>query len=366
MRRTTLPWVDGVVLLDKPRGISSQKAVTQVKFACQADKAGHTGTLDPLATGLLVVCLGEATKYSQDLFIADKSYIATVYFGVKTDTGDSEGKVIKRALEPSQQFKENLAAQLQLLIPRFRGHILQVPPMYSALKRDGRPLYAYAREGEVFDLAPREVEITELSVMSCTWPLAVIKVSCSKGTYIRSLIADIGDALGCGAHMTQLQRTRIGHLHLAHSQSMTQIVHHAQLMQVDALIAHIPALTVEHAVALRLKMGQRVHVHDILADSAPPATPWLSAPLLRLYYEAQTSLAFMGLVEQKEGVLHPKRLLATDRLEHILGLATPAQTRVIHAVELPAVIPAEPTAENTAANFSNDTSIKHHHSNSLC
>ena len=126
MRNEVLRWTDGVVLLDKPRGISSQKAVTMVKHACHADKAGHTGTLDPLATGLLAICLGESTKYSQDLFNADKSYIANILFGAKTDTGDSEGKVIARCEEPTEEFKNNFAQYLQQIIPRFCGEILHV------------------------------------------------------------------------------------------------------------------------------------------------------------------------------------------------------------------------------------------------
>jgi tRNA pseudouridine55 synthase len=337
MRNAILRWTDGVVLLDKPRGISSQKAVTLVKHACGADKAGHTGTLDPLATGLLAVCLGEATKYSQDLFNSDKSYIATLLFGVKTDTGDSEGKIILRAQEPTEQFKESFTDQLQHVVPRFMGQIAQVPPMYSAIKKDGRPLYAYAREGEMFDLEARQIQITELEVLSCAWPVAVIKVSCSKGTYIRSLISDIGDALGVGAHMTELRRTRIGHLKLADAQTFDEVKSDLKMMQVDSLITHVPAIVLEHHTALRLKMGQRIGVRDVLAQKDDTI---LQSPLLRIYHLQHSTEQFMGLVEQKNGVLHPKRLLATDRLEHIL--------------EQPVLAP----------HFSIDTSIKHHLHNS--
>ena len=315
MRNEVLRWTDGVVLLDKPRGISSQKAVTMVKHACLADKAGHTGTLDPLATGLLAVCLGESTKYSQDLFNADKSYVATLLFGAKTDTGDSEGKVIARCEEPRDEFKENFAIHLQQIIPRFRGEISQVPPMYSAIKRDGRPLYAYAREGELFELEARKVRITELELLSCSWPVAIIRVSCSKGTYIRSLISDIGDALSCGAHMTELRRTRIGHLDLSEAQTMDEIIHNVRMMQADSLITHIPAIILEHHLAIRLKMGQRIHLRDVLPFGFDD---YLASPILRVDHQEQCSENFMGLVDQKHGVLHPKRLLATDRLEHIL------------------------------------------------
>ena len=337
MRNEKLRWTDGVVLLDKPRGISSQKAVTMVKHACHADKAGHTGTLDPLATGLLAVCLGEATKYSQDLFNADKSYIATLLFGVKTDTGDAEGKIIASAEEPSEILKESFPVQLQNLIPRFMGKISQVPPMYSAIKRDGRPLYAYAREGEMFELEARQIQITELEILSCAWPVAVIKVSCSKGTYIRSLISDLGDALGYGAHMTELRRTRIGHLQLAQAQTLDEVSEEVKMMQVDSLITHVPAIILVHHLALRLKMGQRIHLRDVMPDGYDAI---LAAPLLRIYHGQQNSEQFMGLVDQKEGVLHPKRLLATDRLEHVLEQG---------------LIPEY---------FSSDTSIKHHLQNS--
>jgi tRNA pseudouridine55 synthase len=337
MRNEKLRWTDGVVLLDKPRGISSQKAVTMVKHACHADKAGHTGTLDPLATGLLAVCLGEATKYSQDLFNADKSYIATLLFGVKTDTGDAEGKIIASAEEPTEILKESFPVQLQHLIPRFMGKISQVPPMYSAIKRDGRPLYAYAREGEMFELEAREIEITELEILSCAWPVAVIKVSCSKGTYIRSLISDLGDALGYGAHMTELRRTRIGHLQLAQAQTLDEVSEEVKMMQVDSLITHVPAIILEHHLALRLKMGQRIHLRDVMRDGYESI---LDAPILRIYHLQQSSEQFMGLVDQKNGVLHPKRLLATDRLEHVLEQGL------------------------TPEYFSSDTSIKHHLQNS--
>jgi tRNA pseudouridine55 synthase len=315
MRNEALRWTDGVVLIDKPRGISSQKAVTIVKHAMHADKAGHTGTLDPIATGLLAVCLGEATKYSQDLFNADKTYIATMLFGVKTDSGDSEGKVIARNESTSPLFIDHLAVQLQNIVPRFLGQISQVPPMYSAIKRDGRPLYAYAREGEMFDLEARQVNITHLEILSAAWPVAVIKVSCSKGTYIRSLISDIGDALGCGAHMTELRRTQIGHLRIEDAFSMDQVAEQPEMMDVDSLITHVPALVLEHHLALRLKMGQRIHLRDASHDGQSEIA---NAPILRIYHLQQNSKQFMGLVDVKHEVLHPKRLLATDRLENVL------------------------------------------------
>jgi tRNA pseudouridine55 synthase len=337
MRNDALRWTDGVILIDKPRGISSQKAVTMVKHAMHADKAGHTGTLDPIATGLLAVCLGEATKYSQDLFNADKTYIATMLFGVKTDSGDSEGKVIARTQDIPPLLLDHFDAQLQNIVPRFLGKISQVPPMYSAIKRDGKPLYAYAREGEMFDLEAREVTITHLEILSAIWPVAVMKVSCSKGTYIRSLINDMGDALECGAHMTELRRTQIGHLKIEDAHSIEQVAKLQEMMEVDSLITHVPALVLEHHLALRLKMGQRIHLRDAIIDAAPDI---LNAPILRIYHLQETSRQFMGLVDVKNEVLHPKRLLATDRLEHVLE-----QSFIPHSLMI-------------------DTSIKHHLQNS--
>jgi len=315
MRNESLRWTDGVILLDKPRGISSQKAVTIVKHACHADKAGHTGTLDPLATGLLAVCLGEATKYSQDLFNSDKTYMTTVFFGVKTDSGDSEGKILNRSVEPTDLLKNTFPEQLQQILPRFMGNIAQVPPMYSAIKKDGRPLYAYAREGEMFDLEARQVHISELEVLSVAWPIAVLRVSCSKGTYIRSLVSDIGDALGYGAHMTELRRTRIGHLSIEHARSPEDISVDTKLMKVDSLILHIPALVLEHHLSLRMKMGQRISLNEVFQDIPEQIR---DAKILRIYHLEQSSEQFMGLVDVKNGVLHPKRLLATDRLENVL------------------------------------------------
>ena len=186
--------LDGVVLLDKPLGMSSQGAVTAVKCALNADKAGHTGTLDPMATGLLPICLGEATKYSQDLLDADKRYIARVRFGANTDTGDAEGQIVTSF--PLPQFADAAAIQIALnaLLPAFTGPIMQVPPMYSALKRDGKPLYEYARAGVELERTARDITIHSIRWIAIQWPEATLEVSCSKGTYIRVLAEDIGKA----------------------------------------------------------------------------------------------------------------------------------------------------------------------------
>lgn len=294
--------VDGVVLLDKPGGISSQTAVTIVKAAFSAAKAGHTGTLDPLATGLLPVCLGEATKYSQDLLDADKTYIATILFGAKTDTGDAEGKVVAQGqVDFNTEDQATVIAKLEALLPQFSGEISQVPPMYSALKRDGKPLYAYARAGEILEIEPRKVTIHEIRWVSVAWPVATLEVTCSKGTYIRSLASDMGDALGCGAHLTALRRTRVGHLDIKNSVSLEVVkTQQVKLFSVDMLVQTLPKIILDEVLAERLALGQRVPVQA--AD--------LPEGLIRVYQQCETPESFMGTVELKEGVLHPKRLMA--------------------------------------------------------
>ena len=196
--------VDGVLLLDKPVGLSSNDALIKAKRVLNAKKAGHTGTLDPFATGLLPLCFGEATKFSQDLLEADKTYEATVHLGIMTTTGDTEGETIEeRAVDVT-------VGAIEAALARFRGPIFQVPPMYSALKRDGKPLYHYARQGIELEREPRTVTIHSLTLVACDGMTAELDVACSKGTYIRTLAEDIGRALGCFAHLTALRRTQVG------------------------------------------------------------------------------------------------------------------------------------------------------------
>ena len=199
--------LDGVLLLDKPVGLSSNHALQRAKRTLDAAKAGHTGTLDPFATGLLVCCMGRATKISGAMLGADKTYLATLQFGEETDSGDLTGIVTARA-EPGFAGVDEQA--LRDVLSRFTGEIEQIPPMYSALKRDGKPLYEYAREGIELEREPRRVMIYRNELLSCSGMQAVIEVECSKGTYIRTLAQDIGRALGCHAHLTALRRTRVG------------------------------------------------------------------------------------------------------------------------------------------------------------
>ena len=296
--------IDGVVLLDKPAGMSSQGAVTAVKRAFNADKAGHTGTLDPMATGLLPICLGEATKYSQDLLDADKTYIAKVQSGSRTDTGDAEGQIVETFDLPN--FVDEVAIQkaLDSVLMQFTGAIQQVPPMYSALKRDGKPLYEYARAGVELERTPREIIIHRIRWTDIEWPQATLEVSCSKGTYIRVLAEDIGAALNCGAHLIGLRRTEVGHLNLEQSFTLESIQKSLQesstyILPVDALLQTLPHLTVDEQQAKRLEMGQRV----------PLNLPSIEA-LVRIYRATAAPHNFIGTADWRSGVLHPKRLIS--------------------------------------------------------
>ena len=296
--------IDGVVLLDKPAGMSSQGAVTAVKRALNADKAGHTGTLDPMATGLLPICLGEATKYSQDLLEANKTYIAKVKFGIRTDTGDAEGQVIGEKSLPVFANEADLKKSLDALLPKFTGAITQVPPMYSALKRDGKPLYEYARAGVELERTARDITIHQIRWTDIQWPEATLEVSCSKGTYIRVLAEDLGSAIGCGAHLVGLRRTEVGHLSLEQSftiESIQQGLHDSAsyILPVDALLQTLPHLTVDEQQAKRLEMGQRV----------PLNLPSIEA-LVRIYRATAAPHNFIGTADWRSGVLHPKRLIS--------------------------------------------------------
>jgi tRNA pseudouridine55 synthase len=296
--------IDGVVLLDKPSGMSSQSAVTSVKRLLYAEKAGHTGTLDPMATGLLPVCLGEATKYSQDLLDADKAYLAQLRFGIQTDTGDAQGQII--AEKSTAEVVDNVMAKtlIDAILPRFIGDIQQVPPMYSALKRDGKPLYEYARSGIEIEREARRITIYSIKLLNVQWPVIDIEVHCSKGTYIRVLAEDMGHALGCGAHLIGLRRTMVGHLSLAQSASLESLQHSApQILPVDALLQTLPELTVDDIQAKRLEMGQRVPC------AVNIATQWANS-LFRIYRSQALPQNFIGTADWRSGVLHPRRFIS--------------------------------------------------------
>ena len=313
------PAIHGVVLLDKPAGITSQTAVTIVKRIFGAQKAGHTGTLDPMASGLLPVCLGEATKYSQDLLDADKTYLAEIRWGQSTNTGDAEGEIVAQAhpdfdIEDADLLRERLCA----LQTRFLGTIEQVPPMYSALKKDGKPLYEYARAGQEIERVARTVEIHSLDWLAMAWPKASLRVACSKGTYIRTLAEDMGHALGCGAHLSALRREAVGHLQLDRAHTLEELRAmdadrlNRVLLPVDALVQNLSSLGLGQSQAERFCLGQRVPVVSNTDQSTGHAvrTSDEEEQVLRIYRGSIASDNFLGTANFRKGVLHPKRLMA--------------------------------------------------------
>ena len=301
--------IDGVLFIDKPVGLTSNGVLGVVKRLYNADKAGHTGTLDPFATGLLPVALGAATKFSGHLLDADKTYLATMRLGVTTTTADLEGEVLQtRPVDVSD-------AQIEVALARFRGPIAQIPPMFSALKRDGKPLYEYARAGQTLEREARRVTIHELQQVARAGIEVAFRVTCSKGTYVRTLAEDIGEALGCGAHLIALRRERTGGfglegaLTLGQLEAMTMEGRIAALRPVDTLLSALPAVHLDAALAARLKLGQRLPLDAIAGPNSPtiPASDTQIAPaiLARAYSQ---ECAFLGLVRLENGVLHPERL----------------------------------------------------------
>ncbi len=250
--------VHGVLLLDKSRDVSSNGALVAVKRLFNAEKAGHTGTLDPFATGLLPLCLGEATKFAQDLLEADKTYEAVLHLGVTTTTADSEGEVLER------QDVDVHREQIDVLLPQFMGELKQIPPMYSALKRDGKPLYEYARAGITLEREARTITIHELKILDYQSPFLRIHVRCSKGTYIRTLGEDLGLALGCGAHLSELRRTAVGSLRVTNAITLAALTEESEdlraqhLQSVDALISNCPKIMLNEQLATRFMHGQRL------------------------------------------------------------------------------------------------------------
>ena len=212
--------LNGVIVVNKSKDISSNRILQQLKHLYNAQKAGHTGTLDPMATGVLPICFGRATKIAQYLLDADKEYIATIKLGVETDSGDAEGNIIKENLENIPKLDSNL---LERVFDDFRGKISQVPPMYSALKHNGQPLYKLAREGIQIEIKPRNITIYNLDLLEYTEDTITIKVRSSKGTYIRSLAMDIGNKLNCGGHLIALQRTKSGPFSLEESYTLEEL-----------------------------------------------------------------------------------------------------------------------------------------------
>ena len=262
--------VDGALLLDKPLGRSSNAALQKAKRLLGAAKAGHAGTLDPLASGLLVLLFGEATKFAGHLLDADKEYLASLKLGERTATGDAEGQVLqKRAISFSPE-------ELQRVLERFRGEIEQVPPMHSALKHEGTPLYRLARRGEEVERAPRRVRILQLELLKQHGASLELRVVCSKGTYIRVLAEDIGEALGCGAHLSALRRTASGRFRVAQAATLEALGGpnaREKLLPLPALVEDLPRAELGAAEEARLRQGQALQISGLHAGLCAVVRP---------------------------------------------------------------------------------------------
>lgn len=287
--------VHGLLLLDKRLGVSSNRALQEVRRLFNANKAGHTGSLDPLATGLLPLCFGEATKVSALMLDDNKRYHVTVQLGVMTDTGDAEGQVIETKPVPELSIE-----QIQCCLAKFMGLQAQVPPMYSALKLNGKKLYELAREGITVERAPRQITIYELHLLEATFDTLTLDVACSKGTYIRSLAEDIGYDLGCGATVTALRRTQAGQFLLANAKTIEQLSAltndelQANLIACDKPLEKLPALQLSEQQAKAISYGQDIDIESQKSESD-----------YRLYADG----LFLGLGEYGiNGKLHPKKL----------------------------------------------------------
>ncbi|OOV86232.1 tRNA pseudouridine(55) synthase TruB [Oceanospirillum linum] len=293
--------ISGVLLLNKPKGISSNRALQRVRAMFNASKAGHTGNLDPMATGLLPLCFGEATKFSSYLLDADKAYIATARLGLVSDTGDAEGTIIQERPVP-----ELSDAQICDAMAKFLGDIEQVPPMYSALKQNGQPLYKLAREGKTVERKARAVTIFELKLLEWDAPDMTFSVRCSKGTYVRTLAEDIGETLGCGAHLVMLHRTHTGGFDASGMLEFDRLQSERDqdqsldgyLLDTDVLVAHFPKKNLSAEETARILHGQDITCDQVYSDK------------VRLYDEQER---FIGLAESAEaGRLKPRRLVVFE------------------------------------------------------
>ncbi|ARB72996.1 tRNA pseudouridine(55) synthase TruB [Pasteurella multocida] len=293
--------IDGVFLLDKPQGMSSNDIMQKVKRVFQANKAGHTGALDPLATGMLPICLGEATKFSQFLLDADKRYQVTAKLGERTDTSDAEGQVVETR-DVQVDVQDILAA-----LPHFRGNLMQVPTMFSALKHQGKPLYEYARAGITVEREARPITIFDLQFIAYDAPYLTLEVHCSKGTYIRTLVDDLGEYLGCGAHVTVLRRTAVANYPveammnwdtlqvLAAQQDLALLDQH--LLPTDSAVSALPALHLNQEQSKAISFGQRVKFDN----------PTQLTGQVRLFSDTQQFLG-VALVDE-HNVIRPQRLI---------------------------------------------------------
>jgi len=292
--------VDGILLLDKPSGITSNEALQQVKRLFFAKKAGHTGSLDPLASGVLPICMGEATKVSAFLLDADKCYAVRCQLGVKTATADAEGEVI--STRPVEDYSDE---RIEAVLDQFRGPIEQIPPMYSALKHEGQRLYKLARQGVEVEREPRPVDIHELTVTARGEDWLDIFVHCSKGTYVRTLVEDIGEQLGCGAHVSRLRRTAVGPYgdeHLVTLDELEAIKEKDKratddlLLPIETALTQWPDVRLSPDAAFYLRQGQAVLV------PRAPTSGWV-----RLYEGEDTFLGMGEILD--DGRVAPRRMM---------------------------------------------------------
>ena len=305
MARRNFRKLNGILLLDKSLGASSNRVLQDARFLYQAAKAGHTGSLDPLASGMLPVCFGEATKVSAFLLDADKCYVTTAQLGAMSETGDAEGTLFDQ--KPVPEFTE---AEIEAVLEPFRGPIQQIPPMYSALKKDGQPLYKLARQGVEVERKSRPVTIHELTLKGRTADTLSLQVRCSKGTYIRTLVEDIGKALGCGAYVSMLRRTEVSPFNDLPMHTLDTLRDSFEqgglaaldeyLLPLDRALPHLPMLTVTDGDLERLRQGQKLSLSSFFDKNA-------ELGMIRVY---SATGVFAGLCEVTESALKPKRLLA--------------------------------------------------------
>ena len=283
-----------MLLLDKPSGLTSNAALQCAKHLYRAEKAGHTGTLDPLASGLLPLCFGEATKFAQRLLDAPKGYVATIRFGATTTTGDAEGETVRTRPVAIDR------AALDSALKCFVGPQTQVPPMHAALKFQGRAYYDYARKGEAIPRTARAIVVHAIELLEWGSPDAVVSIACSKGTYVRVLAEDLGEALGCGAHLAALRRTATGGFCIQDAvtldglEAMGDARRLASLLPTAALVADLPRIDLSEALCRRFRQGQALSAGGVCDGS----------------FAVFAGAAFVGLAEVKEGVAHPRRLMS--------------------------------------------------------
>ncbi len=297
------PPVSGLLNIDKPKGITSHDVVARIRKLAGQRRVGHAGTLDPLATGVLLVCLGQTTRLIEYLVPGQKQYRATFYFGLTTDTLDAEGQVL--AEKDTSGLTE---VQLRQVLPAFVGRLDQIPPLFSAIKKGGQPLYKRARAGQTIEVEPRPVTIHALEWVSWQPPHLTLDIACSPGTYIRSLARDVGEAVGTGAHLVELTRTASGSWHLAEAVSLEQLEHDPNwlhyLHPLDRAVTHLPQVILTEEMVLHVKQGRQVEI-DLGSNGT-------DLPITRAYTPDGDFLAILTLAEPDAKLWQPKKVFLNE------------------------------------------------------